>query len=828
MSFTLKDIAQIIGASWEEPPIDNPVIEYLLTDSRRLLFPSATLFFALPGTTKQGIDFIEALYQKGQQYFVVPVTYHLKEKLKGAIFLKVTDCLQALQQIAAAQRNKFSYPVIGITGSNGKTIVKEWLYHLLSNDYNITRSPRSFNSQTGVPLSVWQMNENNNLAIFEAGISLPGEMDRLQKMINPGIGILTFIGEAHAEGFPGRREKINEKLKLFIASSLLIYNKDQQEVDDAVKQFVHEKNKTLETFTWGQMAKADLLISDLNFMEFETVVNAIYKTKNFTFTLPFTDKASVHNVLTCISVMLYLGYSASIINERVKPLKPIAMRLEQKQGINNCSIINDSYNTDINSLQVALDFLQQQQQHHKQTLILSDLLQSGMEEEKLYASIAAILHKKNLFRFIGIGIQLKKYASFFHGIPHIHFFDSTEALLANLPFLHLQNETILLKAARIFQFEKVSRALEQKMHETYLEIDLNALRHNYKTFKSFTTPSVKMMAMVKAFSYGSGSYEIASLLQHAGADYLGVAYADEGVELRKAGILVPIMVMNTEEAGFDKIIQYNLEPELYSFNILLAFKNYLLQHGIKSYKVHLKLDTGMHRLGFEAAAIPPLCSHLKDAACFQVASVFSHLVGSAEMEHDDFTQFQYESFLQMAREIENVLNYRFIRHIANSAAIKRFPKMQLDMVRLGIGLYGIDRDKVTQSLLKNVTTLKTTISQIRQINKGESIGYSRAAIMPYDGTIATVRIGYADGYPRSLGNGAGKMLVNGQLASVLGSVCMDMLMLDVTGIEVAEEDEVIVFGEELTVTMLANWANTIPYEILTNISQRVRRVYYQE
>lgn len=827
MSFTLKDIATIVGASWE-PQGDNPVIEYLLTDSRRLLFPTATLFFALPGIAKQGVDFIPSLYQKGQRYFVVPATGELEETTGDAIFLKVTDCLQALQQIAAAHRNKFSYPVIGITGSNGKTIVKEWLYHLLSNDYNIIRSPRSFNSQSGVPLSVWQMSSNYNLAIFEAGISMPGEMERLQKIIKPGIGILTFMGEAHAEGFTNKYEKINEKLKLFISSDLLVYNIDQQETDGAVQQFIQEKNNTLKTFTWGQLAQADLYISKLNRLEFETRVKGIYRNEEFTCTLPFTDKASLHNALTCISVMLYLGFSNTTINERVKTLKPIAMRLEQKQGINNCSIINDSYNADINSLNVALDFLQQQEQHHKQTLILSDLLQSGMEEKELYASIAAILHKKNLYRFIGIGYQLKKYASFFQGIPHVHFFDNTEALLAHLPFLHLQNETILLKGARVFQFEKISRALEQKMHETYLEIDLNALRHNYKTFKSFTSPTVKIMAMVKAFSYGSGSYEIASLLQHAGADYLGVAYADEGVELRKAGILVPIMVMNTEEAGFDKMVQYNLEPELYSFAIFRAFKSYLQNAAIKSYKVHLKLDTGMHRLGFEAQDIQTLSSLLKETDCFQVASVFSHLAGSAEKEHDDFTQFQFEQYLQMAREIERALPYCFIRHIANSAAIKRFPGMQLDMVRLGIGLYGIDTDTGTQNLLKNVTTLKTTISQIRHIPKGESIGYSRAAVMPYDATIATVRIGYADGYPRSLGNGKGKMLVNGQLAPVAGNVCMDMLMLDVTGIEVAEEDEVIVFSEVLTVTMLAKWANTIPYEILTNISQRVRRVYYQE
>ncbi|MEO7264338.1 MAG: alanine racemase, partial [Ferruginibacter sp.] len=516
------------------------------------------------------------------------------------------------------------------------------------------------------------------------------------------------------------------------------------------------------------------------------------------------------------------------IFEKMRHLRQVEMRLELKEGIQHCSIINDSYSADINSLSIALDFLGQHPLHKKHTLILSDLLQAGQPSGQLYKTIANILARKKLFRFIGIGQQISAHSDLFFGMDEIHFFNTTEELLYAIPALQFKDETILLKGARTFQFEKISQVLEQKNHETVLEINLNALRHNLLLYKKMLSPGVKLMAMVKAFSYGSGSFQVASLLQHEAVDYLAVAYADEAVELRRAGIHLPIMVMNTEAKAFENIITNNLQPELYSFNMLYAFKNYLLQQGIKHYPVHIKLDTGMHRLGFEENDMVKLGKEISGDDILYIVSVFSHLVASDDVLQDEYTIQQWNLFTSMADDIEKICGYKFIRHIANTSAIHRHPGMQMNMVRLGIGLYGINSDGVMQAKLQNVTTLKTTISQIKQVKKGESVGYGRNAILEKDSVIATVRIGYADGYPRKMGNGNGKMLINGTLAPVVGNVCMDMTMIDVTGIPVNEEDELIVFGELLPVTKLAAWASTIPYEMLTNISQRVKRVYYEE
>ncbi|MFZ1529924.1 MAG: bifunctional UDP-N-acetylmuramoyl-tripeptide:D-alanyl-D-alanine ligase/alanine racemase [Ferruginibacter sp.] len=826
MAYSLNEIASIINA---EKEISFPAlpIEHLLTDSRKLVFADTTLFFALPGISGNGTDFIEALYIRGVRSFVVPQYFLPGSKYPGAFFLKVNDVLASLQQLAARHRSRFIFPVIGITGSNGKTIVKEWLNHLLSPGFDIVRSPKSYNSQVGVPLSVWQMNQVNTLGIFEAGISRPGEMEKLQRIIQPGLGLFTFIGEAHAEGFGSTVDKIAEKLKLFSQSAVLFYCADEELLDITIKKFISETNPGLKTFTWGKTA-ADVLVEKVLADAAGTGIVVNYLKNQFSFTIPFTDEAAVHNALTCLCVLLHFDIPFAEIKERLSSLKAVEMRLELKQGINDCAIINDSYSADINSLGIALDFLQQQEQHNKRTVVLSDFMQSGSEEKVLYKKIAALLHTKELFRFVGIGEQLAKQQYLFSGIPHIHFYDTTEDFLAQLTSLDLQHETILLKGARKFRFEKISRTLEQKLHETFLEVDLNALRHNFKVYKQLADPGVKIMAMVKALGYGSGSYEVAALLQHAGVDYLGVAYADEGVELRKAGILKPVMVMNTEEAGFDNIVQYNLEPELYSFSIFRSFKNYLKQHNISNYKVHIKLDTGMHRLGFEAADIDELVSEIKNSGEFYIASVFSHLAGSDEASLDGFTKQQQSQFLSMAAKIEATTSYPFIKHIANTSAISRHKDAQLDMVRLGIGLYGVDSNEGVQKMLKNVATLKTTISQIRSVKAGETVGYGRKGTVTKDAVIATVRIGYADGYFRALGNGRGKMLVNANFAPVIGNVCMDMTMLDITGIDAAEGDEVIVFGEWLPVPQLAKWAGTIPYEILTNVSQRVRRVYFEE
>jgi len=618
-----------------------------------------------------------------------------------------------------------------------------------------------------------------------------------------------------------------EKLILFSNSKSLVCCCDDEFLDAAVNQFKATQNPGLKLIKWGIKNPAELSVTKIEKNQQGSNIFCRYKDNNFQFSISFTDDASIHNALTCCCLLLHVGIPVENVSAKMYLLRPVEMRLEMKQGINNCTIINDSYSADINSLNIALDFLTQQQQHEKRTLILSDVLQTGLHDEDLYKKIASILALKKLNRFVGIGPVISSHVAAFRNIPDKTFFDSTPHFLEHLAGFHFHDETILLKGARVFHFEKISHALEQKLHDTVLEIDLNALRHNFKSYKHLLGKDTRIMAMVKAFSYGSGSFEIANLLQHAGVDYLAVAYADEGVELRKAGIRLPIMVMNTEEAGFDNILKYNLEPEIYSFHILSSFMHYLLVNDISSWPVHIKLDTGMHRLGFEEADTIHLGKALIESPGLKVRSVFSHLVASDDPSQDDYTSQQATIFLQMAAGIEERIGYSFLRHISNTAAISRHPSLQLDMVRLGIGLYGVDKNMTGQPL-KNVTTLRTTISQVKKVKKGESVGYGRSSFLDRDSTIATVRIGYADGYPRILSNGRGKMLLNGQAVPVIGNVCMDMTMLDITGVEAGEEDEVIVFGNDLPVSKLSKWASTIPYEILTNISQRVRRVYFEE
>lgn len=824
-SLAFSDIAVILDVKPAYMHSD-PVIESLLTDSRKLLLPAGTLFFAINSPQTNAEKFIPSLYEKGVRCFITgkDVKNQILKECPEGNFLQVENVLVALQKISAHHRHRYQYPVIGITGSNGKTIVKEWLYQLLNDNYNIVRSPKSYNSQIGVPLSIWNMNSSHTLGIFEAGISLPGEMHLLQRIIDPEIGVFTYIGEAHSEGFKDVHEKIREKLRLFVDSSVLIYCSDDDVLQEEIISFKQNTNRNIRLFSWGRKEPADLFVSKIEKQPAGATIFCRYLQDEFEFIIPFTDDASVHNAIICCCVLLYLNIHIASIAVTISQLRQVEMRLELKEGVNNCSIINDSYSADMNSLSIALDFLSQQQQHNKRTVILSDVLQSGLSGNDLYRNIAAILDQKELSRFIGIGPQISAHAEAFEKIRDKTFFDSTDEFLQQLHSLHFNHETILLKGARIFRFERISHALEQKMHETVLEINLNALRNNLKQYKHLLHKEVKLMAMVKAFSYGSGSFEIANLLQHAAVDYLAVAYADEGVALRKAGIRLPIMVMNTEEAGFNNLIQYQLEPELYSFKILHSFAQYLLQHHITDYPVHIKLDTGMHRLGFEEKETETLCKILAVSQQIKIQSVFSHLVASDDKEQDEFTKIQASSFLHMSQQIEQAIGYPFLKHIANTAAIHRHPDLQYDMVRLGIGLYGID----PHQKLENVTTLKTTISQIKTVRKGESIGYSRKAIVTRDSVIATVRIGYADGYPRMLSNGKGNMLLNDRLVPVIGNICMDMTMLDITGIEAMEGEEVIVFGEKLPVTKIAAWAGTIPYEILTNISQRVKRVYYEE
>ncbi|AWO01869.1 bifunctional UDP-N-acetylmuramoyl-tripeptide:D-alanyl-D-alanine ligase/alanine racemase [Chitinophaga alhagiae] len=829
--YTAESISKILKGELLQQT-GHPEIEHILLDSRKLLVAETSVFIPLVSERRNAHQYVDELYRKGVSNFIVsePVSIGL---YPNANIIMVKNTLQALHALVAWHRQQFQVPVIGITGSNGKTIVKEWLYQLLEKDHNIVRSPKSYNSQIGVPLSVWQMKEENDLAIFEAGISQPGEMVNLEKVIRPTIGIFTNIGEAHNEGFLNIRQKVNEKLILFMKSDVLIYCKDYLALNECVNNFHNlvgkrEIDNDLQLLTWSRKTDADLRVISVDKNDNHTRIDALYKQEPLFIRIPFVDEGSIENAIHCWALMLYLGKPQELIQERMDHLGNIAMRLEMKQGINNCSIINDSYNSDLGSLAIALEFLQQQRQHPVRTVILSDILQSGKSEGSLYEEVAGMLEQKGIQKLVGIGKNISREKQSFSKVKAA-FYANTEEFLQQVDTSEFQNESILVKGARVFQFERIGKLLEQKAHQTILEINLSAIAHNIKAYQALLKPGIKLMAMVKAFSYGSGSYEIASLLQFHGVDYLAVAYADEGVELRRAGITLPIMVMNPEPTTFEAILQWNLEPELYSMHILEQFEEVARYANKSNYPVHIKLDTGMHRLGFERHELPVLIQRLQQEGLFRVQSIFSHLAASEDAGKDDFTRKQYDQFIKMSATLQQQLGYGVIRHIANSAAIHRHPELQLDMVRLGIGMYGVDSAATFQDKLRNVSTLKTTIAQLKQIPAGDSVGYGGQWTAKAPAVIATVRIGYADGYSRHLGNGAGKMLVRNKLAPVAGVVAMDMLMLDVTHIpDAAEGDEVIVFGEALPVQQVAAWADTIPYEILTGISQRVKRVYFQE
>ncbi len=830
--YTVSDIAGIIKGKISGSGDAHAPVRYLLIDSRKIIQADASLFFAIKGDRHDGHKFLSDLFEKGVRHFVVSDRPDVS-RFPGASFLLVKDPLAALQHLTAHHRQQFAIPVIGITGSNGKTVVKEWLYQLLREDKNIVRSPKSFNSQVGVPLSVWQMASEHELAIFEAGISKPDEMERLEEIIRPTAGVFTNIGLAHDENFLNAKQKIREKLKLFVHAGALVYCRDYLELnEEVVRHFAHSPSagSTVTLFSWSKRSRADLQVGKIIRAAGYTEIQAVYRNDLAVIKIPFTDDASIENAINCWALMLYLGYSSSTIANRMQNLAPVAMRLELKEGINNCSVINDTYNSDLGSLGIALDFLNQQQQHPKKTLILSDILQSGKNEQALYQEVAELVSKKGVNRLIGIGEAISRQEKLFSRIEK-SFYPSTADFLSAFNNSLFHNETILLKGARAFLFEEIGLIIQQKAHETVLEIDLNAIVHNLNYYRSKLRSETKIMAMVKAFSYGSGSFEIASVLQFHRVDYLAVAYADEGIELRKAGITLPVMVMNPEEQSYDAMIRYNLEPEIFAPRILHLFTEALRRSTAERpgpFPIHIKLDTGMHRLGFEAQQVRGLAEQLRLSSDLQVRSVFSHLAASDEPEHDAFTREQIKKFRDMSEAIAAALGYPVLRHILNSAGIVRFPEAQFDMVRLGIGLYGIGSGEAEQGQLQNVSTLKTIISQVKKIPANETIGYSRKGIAKKEMLIATVPIGYADGLSRKLSNGKGKMLVNGKPAPVVGNVCMDMCMLDITGIEAAEGDEVIVFGKQHPIAEVAKEMETIPYEVLTNISRRVKRVYWQE
>ncbi len=815
MSILTQDIKKALHcelmATQPDVTIDNISI-----DSRSLQNNAGTLFFALKGQNRDGHIYIPELIEKGVLNFVVT---KIPESVKGkANFYIVNNTTQALQEFAIYYRQLFSFPLIAVTGSNGKTIVKEWLNYLLSPDYNVIRSPKSYNSQVGVPLSIIGINNNHNLGIFEAGISTTGEMEKLERIIRPDIGILTNIGDAHEEGFADKTQKITEKLKLFTNIKLLILKKNTE--TEALL------SPQIKTFTWSfsENSGADVIITVLKNTA-KTALKINYGQKIFEITVPFSDDASIENAINCLMVLLHFNYDEKIIQERMAGLYPVELRLQVKNGINGCTIIDDSYSSDYQSLKIALDFLEQQKTHKKKTVILSDVFQSGFTPDELYEKVSELLIANKISKVIGIGETISKQLGNF---PNFYPYATTQEFLAQYNPNTFEEETILVKGARSFRFEDIVVLLEEKTHETVLEINLNAIIHNLSFYKARVKPETKIMVMVKAFGYGSGSYEIAKVLSHHNVDYLGVAFADEGIALRNAGITTPIMVMNPENSAFNAMTAYNLEPEIYSARELRAFIALARQKNLSGYPIHIKLDTGMHRLGFEENQLEELIGLLKNNNFVTVKSIFSHLSSSDMPQYKDFTLGQIDKFEKRSQKLMQALGINPIRHILNTSGIYNYPDAQYDMVRLGIGLYGVGNDETEHKNLHNVGTLKTVILQIKEIEPGESVGYSRKYIAASKIKTATLPIGYADGIPRSWGNEKGYVLINNQKAVIAGTISMDMMMVNVTDINCTEGDTAIIFGTKPSVVEIAEALGTIPYEVLTSISHRVKRVFYKE
>lgn len=813
-----------IGAVWGMDQVydDRLKIQYLVTDSRAMVFPEASLFFAISGPRRSGIDYIAELYRQGTRCFVVEEPIETSD-FEGAVFFKVANTVRALQALAAYHRSKFSIPVIGITGSNGKTIVKEWLNQLLAPEFNIVRSPRSYNSQIGVPLSVWQMNEQHTLAIFEAGISTNGEMEALENMIQPTIGLFTNITDAHNKGFLNHTEKTEQKSILFKRATVLL------KASDCIEASIPFQGKF---FSWGISSSNDLVLMAVKKWNDYSTLSLQYQGEVFDINIPFTDAISTQNTLSCIAMMLYLRYTMAVIQARMMQLQSVEMRMQLRKAINDCYLLNDSYSNDQFSLSLALNFLKEKSGEQPASIVLSDIVESGQANSLLYKEVVELLKQNNIKKLYAIGEGMVAYftPSIVQQLPFaVQIFNSTHEFLNRVSYTSFQREYILLKGARRFEFERIAHWLEQQVHQTVMEVNLTAMVQNLKIYQSLLLPTTKLMAMVKAFSYGSGAGAVAKVLQQQKVDYLTVAYADEGVELRKAGIHLPIMVMSADEQSFDVLINYSLEPEIFSFEMLTSFQQYIQKQGLEKYPIHIKLNTGMNRLGFDKAELPVLAAAISNNKEVKIKTVLSHLAASEDPAFDVFTAEQCEQFTTACSMLEKALGYSFVKHIANTAAIQRSPDLQLDMVRLGIGLYGVETVADKRLNLATVATLKSTIAQVRKLSAGETVGYSRAGKLERDSVIATVRIGYADGYNRRLGNGVGSMYLHGSYAPVVGKICMDMTMIDITDIPMAVAgDTVEIFGAHIDIATLAAAAGTIPYETMTGISERVKRVYIEE
>ncbi len=823
MKYSIEKVATLIGA--RRIGHAEADIAWLLTDSRSLCFPEETLFFALTSERNDGHRYIPELYRRGVRCFVVSQLPEGLESYPDANFLKVVSTLEALQRLAERHRDEFSIPVVGITGSNGKTMVKEWLHQLLSPQMVVTRSPRSYNSQIGVPLSVWLIDSHTDVALFEAGISKPGEMARLCDIIQPTIGVLTSLGAAHQENFRSLEEKCEEKLELFKDAEAIVYDSD----DSTVSRCLRRSGFKGERVAWSRQSRtASLYVSRVDIEGATSVVHYTHKGEDVSYRLPFIDEASLTCSFACACVALRLGLTAGQLDERMATLEPVAMRMEVKEGLRGCTLINDTYNSDVNSLDIALDFMSRRPESRgcRRTLILSDIHQSGEPPRELYAKVGEMARKRGVDKFIGIGPDISAVGDVVD-VAEKYFFGSVEEFVASQLPSSLRDEVVLIKGSRAFGFDRIAELLEQKKHQTILEVNLSALVDNLNHYRAMMRPATKLACMVKADAYGAGALEVSRTLQDHCVDYLAVAVADEGVALRRGGITAGIMVMNPETTAFKTMFDNDLEPEIYSFALLDAMIRAAEKQGVANYPVHIKIDTGMHRLGFDPETdIDRLVNRLRRQDALIPKSVFSHFVGSDSDEFDSFSDLQFQRFTQAADRLQAAFHHRILRHMANSAGIEHFPDRQLEMCRLGIGLYGVDsRDN---SILSNVCTLRTTILQLRRVPKGETVGYSRKGRLTRDSVIAAIPIGYADGLDRHLGCGRGHCLVNGQRAPYVGNICMDVAMVDVTGIDCREGDTVEIFGDHLPVTELSDALGTIPYEVLTSVSGRVKRVYFRE
>jgi Alr-MurF fusion protein len=820
LKITSSDIASIVNGRLSGP--GNLLNTDVATDTRQLSFTGGIVFFALKGKNHDGHGFIKSLYQKGIRTFVVEKLPEKPETYSDTAFIVTSDTIAALQLLASHQRQLFNSPVIAITGSAGKTIVKEWLADILGMSTAVIRSPKSYNSQIGVPLSILKLDDKYKLGIFEAGISYPGEMARLQKVIRPDIGVITNIGDAHSENFHDNKSKTEEKLKLFIDCSMIVFCRDHEIIRQSIYENEVLRSKNL--IDWStEDESAKIFVTKNSLPKGRTAINIKYNKQVHDFIIPFADRASVENAITVASVCLALGTPSKTISKGIGNLSSVAMRMEVKSGINGCQLIEDYYNSDPGSLGMALEYLKSQ--HYKDTtLILSDFIQSGRNESDLYGEISELIKKTGIKKFIGIGNALVRNKALFD--ESSKFYSTTDEFINSYHAGFFRNEVILLKGARIFEFEKIGRLLELQAHQTVLEVNLDAISHNLNEFRRYLNPGTRIMAMVKAFAYGAGPAEISALLEYHRVSYLAVAYADEGVELRNSGVTLPVMVMNPDPSAYEILIKYSLEPEIYSLPSLEQFLTTASRNGLVNYPVHIKIDTGMHRLGFMPEDIDSLVNKIRNQEFVKVVSVFSHLAASEDPSHDNFTHHQVDVFLKTAVRINEATGYPFLRHILNSSGIVRFPQYQFDMVRPGIGMYGVGHFEGLD--LKTTGRFLTRISQVKNIKAGEPVGYGCADVSDKDRTIAILPVGYADGFSRKLGNRKGNLFIKGLRVPVIGNVCMDMCMADITGLDILTGDEAEIFGEKIPIEEIAAICETIPYEILTSIPRRVKRVFYRE